>query len=73
VVTVKMQMPLTIKVKLAKMGNSLRMTVPKPVYEALDWKDGDTLEVGITDNSMIVRKVIGERAQARRQARSPSD
>jgi len=56
VVTVKMQMPLTIKVKLAKMGNSLRMTVPKPVYEALGWQDGDQLEVGITDNMMIVKK-----------------
>lgn len=51
-----MQMPLTIKVKLAKMGNSLRMTVPKPVYEALGWQDGDQLEVGITDNMMIVKK-----------------
>jgi len=51
-----MYMPLTIKVKLSKIGNSLRMTVPKPVIEELGWKEGDLLEVGITDDSMIVRK-----------------
>jgi len=32
------------------------MTVPKPVIEELGWKEGDLLEVGITDDSMIVRK-----------------
>ena len=52
-----MYMPLTIKVKLSKIGNSLRMTVPKPVIEELGWKEGDLLEVGITDDSMIVKKV----------------
>jgi len=48
--------PLTIRVKLAKMGNSLRMTVPKPVLETLGWKHGDTLEVGITDKAMMVKR-----------------
>jgi len=49
-------MPLTIKVKLSKMGNSLRMTIPKPVLNALGWKEGDMLEIGITDSSMVVKK-----------------
>ena len=53
----EMQMPLTIKVKLSKMGNSLRMTIPKPVLETLGWKEGDMLEIGITDSSMLVKKV----------------
>jgi len=51
-----MHMPLTIRVKISKIGNSLRMTIPKPVIQALGWKEGDLLEVGITDDSMIVRK-----------------
>ena len=51
-----MPVPLTIKVKIAKMGNSIRMTIPKPVLDALNWKDGDWVEVGIKEESMIVKK-----------------
>ena len=51
-----MEMPLTIRVKIAKMGNSLRMTIPVDVARALDFKDGDYVEIGITDSSMIVKK-----------------
>ena len=47
----------SIQVKLSKLGNSLRMTITKPVLQALGWKEGDQLEVGITDHSMIVKKV----------------
>jgi putative addiction module antidote len=49
-------MPLTIDVKLTKIGNSLRITVPKEVLKTLNWKAGDMLEVGLTDHSMIVKK-----------------
>ena len=51
-----MRMPLTIKVKMSKMGNSMRMTIPKPVLDALGWNEGDLLDVGITNGSMIVKK-----------------
>jgi putative addiction module antidote len=51
-----MNMPLTIEVKLTKIGNSLRITVPKEVLKSLSWKAGDMLEVGLTDHSMIVKK-----------------
>ena len=50
---------ITIKVKIAKMGNSIRMTIPIPVVEALGLKSGDTLEVGVTDGALIARKVGG--------------
>ena len=55
-----MEMPLTIRVKIAKMGNSLRMTIPVDVARALDLNDGDYVEIGITDSFMIVKKVRGE-------------
>ena len=51
-----MEMPLTIRVKIAKMGNSLRMTIPVDVARTLELKDGDYVEVGVTDSSMIVKK-----------------
>jgi len=51
-----MNLPLTIEVKLTRIGNSLRITVPKDVLRALNWKEGDTLEVGLTDSTMTVKK-----------------
>jgi len=56
VVLPTVKMPLTISVKVVKIWNSLRMTIPKPVSKALDINEGYTLEVGLTDGSMIVKK-----------------
>jgi len=49
-------MPLTIPVKVVKIGNSLRMTIPKPVVLALGIKAGDVLDVGLTNGSMMVKR-----------------
>jgi antitoxin component of MazEF toxin-antitoxin module len=49
---------LTIEVKIAKMGNSLRMTIPVPVARVLELKDGDTVEVGVLDGAMIVKRIV---------------
>jgi bifunctional DNA-binding transcriptional regulator/antitoxin component of YhaV-PrlF toxin-antitoxin module len=50
-------MPLTIQVKLTKIGNSFRITVPIEVVRALSLLEGDMLEIGLTDSCMIVKKV----------------
>lgn len=52
--------PLTIEVKLTKIGNSLRITIPKDVLRALNWKEGDKLEIGLNDSVMIVKKATGK-------------
>jgi len=44
-------------VKVVRVGNSLRMTIPKEVTRALDIEEGDTLEVGLNDHSIIVKKI----------------
>lgn len=49
-------MPITILVKLTRIGNSLRITVPKDVLRILEWKEGDMLEVGTTDHIMTVKR-----------------
>ncbi len=49
-------MPLEILIKAVKVGNSLRMTIPKEVTSYLDLKAGDTLAVTVTDHTMEVRK-----------------
>jgi antitoxin component of MazEF toxin-antitoxin module len=50
------KLALTIEVKIAKMGNSLRMTIPVPVARVLELKDGDIVEVGVLDGAMIVKR-----------------
>jgi AbrB family looped-hinge helix DNA binding protein len=51
-----MQMPIPFHVKVVKIGNSLRMTIPKPVTDYLTIIEGDTLEITVTDSTMTVKK-----------------
>jgi AbrB family looped-hinge helix DNA binding protein len=55
---VKVQMPIPFKVKVVKIGNSLRMTIPKQITDYLKIVEGDTLEITVTDSVMTVRKKI---------------
>jgi AbrB family looped-hinge helix DNA binding protein len=49
-----------IKVKLVKIGSSLRMTVPKEATESLSWKVGDTVAVDVKDGTLVAKKYIVE-------------
>ena len=49
-------MPIPFKVKAVKIGNSIRMTIPKPVADYLKISKGDTLEVTVQDKEMTVTK-----------------
>ena len=53
---VKALMPITFKVKAVKIGNSIRMTIPKEIVEYLEIKEGDILLVSVTDKQIIVKK-----------------
>jgi len=48
--------PVPFKVKVVKIGNSLRMTIPKPVVDYLKIAVGDVLEVVVQDSEMLVKK-----------------
>jgi AbrB family looped-hinge helix DNA binding protein len=50
-------MPIPFKAKVVKIGNSLRMTIPKPVTDYLKITAGETLEIVVTDHHMTVKKV----------------
>ena len=50
-------MGLELKVKVVKIGNSLRITIPKEVAESLSLKEGDTVSIGLDDSRMIVRRI----------------
>ena len=52
-------MPAKFKVKLTKIGNSLRMTIPKPAVDGLGWNEGDTLSLTVSDHEITIRKATG--------------
>jgi AbrB family looped-hinge helix DNA binding protein len=57
VVIEMVNMPIPFKVKAVKIGNSIRMTIPKPVVDYLKISKGDTLEVTVQDTEMVVKKL----------------
>jgi len=52
-----MQVPIELKVKVGRVGNSLRVTLPKPVLDQLNIKEGDILGLSITDGEIVLRKL----------------
>ncbi len=49
-------MPVEFEISVVQVGNSLRMTVPKPIARAMNLAKGDTVLVSMTNGDMIVRK-----------------
>jgi len=49
-------MPVPFEVKAVKIGNSIRMTIPKQIANYLKIKEGDTLEITVQDSQMVVKK-----------------
>ncbi|MDG6988259.1 MAG: AbrB/MazE/SpoVT family DNA-binding domain-containing protein [Nitrososphaerota archaeon] len=50
-------MPVEFEVKVVKVGNSLRMTIPKEVCRALSLSEGSTVGIVVSDSTFHVRKV----------------
>ena len=50
-------MPVEFKIKVVKVGNSLRITVPKEICDALELKEGTTVGLSTTDHTISVRKI----------------
>ncbi len=50
-------MPVEFEVKVVKIGNSLRMTIPKEVCKAMDLKEGSTIGLTMTNGDFRVRKL----------------
>ncbi len=48
--------PVIFRVKLGRTGKSLRITVPKPITDGFQWKDGDEIELTVTEQEIVLRK-----------------
>ena len=47
---------MTRVIKLQKIGNSIRATIPKEVVEALSLKEGERMVVTKADDSVVLKK-----------------
>jgi AbrB family looped-hinge helix DNA binding protein len=54
-------LPARFLMKLARIGNSLRVTIPKPAVDGLGWKEGDVLILTTGDDEIRIRKARGKR------------
>jgi len=61
--------PIVFRVKLGKTGKSLRITVPKPITEGFEWKEGDEIELVVTEQHIVLKrsKAASPRETARGQ------
>ncbi|MGI0013685.1 MAG: AbrB/MazE/SpoVT family DNA-binding domain-containing protein [Nitrososphaera sp.] len=44
------------KAKLVKWGNSVGVSIPKPIRDSLELKAGDGVEIHDIENSIVIRK-----------------
>jgi AbrB family looped-hinge helix DNA binding protein len=49
-------LPFEPKVKLGKVGNSYRVTIPMEMIEDLGWKEGDILRIGMNHDRLTIYK-----------------
>lgn len=52
-------MPITLKRGVAKIGGSLRLTVPPEIAELLQIKQGDQVEFDMKNDEVVIRKAKG--------------
>jgi len=55
-----MNLPITLTVKVVKIGASLRITIPIEVVKALGINAGDFMEIDVVDSTMTAKKRRGK-------------
>jgi AbrB family looped-hinge helix DNA binding protein len=48
--------PIVFKVKLGRTGNSLKVTLPRPIIEGFGLKEGDEIVIVVTDKEITLKK-----------------
>ena len=48
--------PVVFRVILGKTGNSLRITLPRPIVEGFEWKEGDEIILYVSEGEVTIRK-----------------
>lgn len=55
-------MPVEFKIKVVKVGNSLRITIPKEIADSMKIRAGDVVGITLDDKRMIVRRITEKKA-----------
>ena len=53
-------MPIKFKMSLLQVRNSLRVTIPKEIAEALGLKAGQKVYVSLTDSAVLIERIEKE-------------
>jgi bifunctional DNA-binding transcriptional regulator/antitoxin component of YhaV-PrlF toxin-antitoxin module len=48
--------PVIFRVILGKTGNSLRITLPRPIVEGFEWKEGDEIVLYVSEDEVTISK-----------------
>jgi len=59
--------PVVFRVKLGRTGKSLRITVPKPITDGFEFKDGDEMELVVTEQEILLRRAKAAPAPAKQR------
>jgi antitoxin component of MazEF toxin-antitoxin module len=57
--------PVVFRVLLGKTGNSLRITLPRPIVEGFHWEEGDEIVLFVSEGEITVKKGKGAKELAR--------
>jgi hypothetical protein len=52
-------MPFELKVRLGRVGNSYKVTIPVDMINDLGWDEGEILRIGMDDGVVKIRKHEG--------------
>lgn len=63
-------MPVVFRVLLGKTGNSLRITLPRPIVEGFHWDEGDEIVLYVSEGEITVKKGKGAKELARTKKKS---
>jgi len=47
--------PVVFRVLLGKTGNSLRVTLPRPIVEGFNWEEGDEIILYVSEGQVILK------------------
>jgi len=56
--------PVVFRVILGRTGNSLRITLPRPIVEGFDWKEGDEIVLFVSEGEVTIRKSKDKKPKA---------
>lgn len=58
-------MPLLFKVRLGRAGNSVKLTIPKPILDGYGWEEGDEIEIIVSDFDISLRRPSPKKGKGR--------